>query len=301
MRSRENSLIPTQDTNAYYSNKKDKQTVSTRPEFSVSEELCEPLVEESSSQCCVNSLTSFNAKDSSNHSILQAKSMGSFGPGALSHPQNTLPELTRQETRSLVLSNKSQDSASQQDDFLSSLVTPHHSQTKEGKGMFVNLYLPPLPHPDASQNVPGAALQSKTPIPLYAASNSSTVNNRMDTLGSLLEEEPTPSNSGQETKTSEVTLSVSELAPKQKPSSSPRHLPTNAHSRKKLYGQDTLNKLKRVSSKGLELSSKEKSLQAPREKYCPTGTCTCYLMHVQSISYDCAYVVLCRDIHNNHN
>ena len=166
-----------------------------------------------------------------------------------------------------MLSNKSQESASKVDDFLSGLVTPHCSHTKDGKGVFEDLYLPPLPPPDVSQIL--AAVPSKTPVPVNSSS-SSILGNRMDTLGSVLEEEP--ASSSQDTKSSEVTLSISDLTMKQKPLGPPGHSLTTSNSRKKLYGQDSVTKMRRSNSKVMELS-KEKLLQGTREKYCPTGMC----------------------------
>ena len=242
----------------------------------ISGEMCKLTIEEPSIQPSVNSHISLNAQDSSSNNLLYAKSMGSFG--APPHPQQTLPELSKQETQSLVFSNRSQDSASKVDDFLSGLVTPQRSHTKDGKGMFEDLYLPPLSPPDTSQIL--ATMSSKTPIPVNS-SNSSILGNRVDTtLGSVLEEEQ--ASSGQDTKNSDVTLSISDLSMKQKSSGSPGHSLTTSNSRKKLYGQDSVTKMKRNSSKIMELS-KEKLLQATREKYCPAGmymymSCRCSLI-----------------------
>ena len=240
------------------SDKKDRGIVSTDLSNSISGEICKLTIEE---QFSVNGQISLNAQDPSSNNLLHAKSVGSFG--SPSHPQQTLPELSKQETQSLVLSK---ESASKVDDFLSGLVTPHRSHTKDGKGVFEDLYLPPLPPPDVSQIL--ATVPSKTPVPVNSSS-SSILGNRMDTLGSVLEEEPA---SSQDTKSSEVTVSISDLTVKQKPLGSPGHSLTTSNSRKKLYGQDSVTKMKRGSSKIMELS-KEKLLQGTREKYCPTGTC----------------------------
>lgn len=242
----------------------DKRDRATTPRNSISEEMCKLTVEESTSHHGVNGQTCLNAQDPSHDNALFAKSMGSLG--VPSHPQRALPELSKQETQSLVLSNKSQDSASKVDDFLSSLVIPHRCHTMQGKGSFEDLYLPPLPAPGMSQ-VLAAAVPSKTPIPVNSSS-SSTVGNHMDILGSVLEEEP--ASSSQDSKSSEMTLSVSDLATKQKPLGSPGHSLTTSNSRKKLYGQDSVTKMKKNSSKVMELS-KEKLHQVTREKYCPTG------------------------------
>ena len=226
--------------------------------------MCKLTTVESSSQCSVNSQVTLNAQDSSSNNLLHAKSLGSVGVPP--RPLGALPELSKQETQSLVLSNKSQDSATKENDFLSSLVTPHRSHTKEGIGIFEDLYLPPLPTPDMSQML--APLPTKTSLP-QITSNSSLLGSHIDTLGSVLEEEQASSN--QETKSSEMRLSTSDLPTKQQPSGSPGHSLASSQSRKKLYGQESLNKMKRNNSKAIELS-KEKLLQVTREKYCPTGT-----------------------------
>lgn len=223
--------------------------------------MCKLTIDEPSIQFSVDNQTSLSARDPGSNDLLHAKSFGSFGAPS-SHSQRTLPELSKQETHSLVLSNKSLESASKSDDFLSGLVIPHKSHTKEGKATFEDLYLPPLTPPDLSQ-----ILAAKTPNP----SNGSILGSRMDALGSVLEEEP--ASSGQDSKSSEVTLSVSDLTMKQKPLGSPGHPLTTSNSRKKLHGQDSATKMRRIGSKTMELS-KEKLLQATREKYCPTGTYT---------------------------
>lgn len=245
--------------------KKDSRGIlSTGPSDSISGEVCKVTIEEPSIKFSVDNQTSLSARDPSSNSLLHAKSIGSFGAPS-SHIQQTLPELSKQETHSLVLSNKSQDSASKSNDLLSGLVVPHRSHTKEGKGIFEDLYLPPLAPPDLSQIL--AAGPSKTPIPVNS-SNSGILGNHMDTLGSVLEEEP--ASSSQDNKSSDITLSISDLSMKQKPLGSPGDSLTTSNSRKKLHGQDSVTKMRRASSKIMELS-KVKLLQATREKYCPIG------------------------------
>lgn len=248
------------------SHKKEKEIVSTGPSDSTSGEVCKVIIDEPPIQFSVDNQTSLStsAQDPNSNGLLHAKSFGSFGAPS-SHLQRTLPELSKQETHSLVLSNKSQESASKSDDFLSGLVIPHKSHAKEGKGTFNDLYLPPLTLPDMSQIL--ASGPSKTPIPMNS-SNGSILGNRMDALGSVLEEEP--ASSSRDSKSSEVTLSVADLTVKQKPLGSPGYPLTTSNSRKKLHGQDSATKMRRIGSKIMELS-KEKLLQATREKYCPTG------------------------------
>ena len=230
--------------------------------------MCKLAIEKPSIQFSVNSQTSLDAQDPSNN-LLHAKSVGSLG--APSHPQQTLPQhLSKQETQSLVLSKESQESASKVDNILSDLLTPQRSHTKEGKGTFEDLYLPPLSPPDISQ-ILSSTVPSKTPV-LANSSNSSILGNRLDTLGSVLEEEQ--ASYIQDPKSSEATLSNSDLSTKPKPLGSPGHSLTASNSRKKLYGQDSVTKMRRnVSKVNMELS-KEKLLQGTREKYCPTGTIT---------------------------
>ena len=244
--------------------KKEKEIVSTGPSDSISGEVCKITIDEPPIQFSVDNQTSLSAQDPSSNGLLHAKSFGSFGAPS-SNSQRTLPELSKQETHSLVLSNKSQESASKSDDFLSGLVVPHKSHAKEGKGTFNDLYLPPLILPDMSQIL--ASGPSKTPIPMNS-SNGSILGNCMDALGSVLEEET--ASSSQDSKSSEVTLSVADLTMKQKTLGSPGHPLTTSNSRKKLHGQDSATKMRRIGSKIMELS-KEKLLQATREKNCPTG------------------------------
>ena len=268
IKSRTNSITPTLEVTA----DPDKGTISTAPSNNISGEMCKLTVEESSSQLSANSRSSLDAQDSSSTNMLHAKSLGSLGVPSL--PQKSKPELSSQETRSLVLSNKSQDSALKVDDFLSSLVTPHHSHTKEGQGIFQDLYLPPLPAPDMSQ----IFVASKTPAPGSVNSlNNSILSSRVGTLGSVIEEESTASSG--DNKSSEVTLSVSEFTARQKPLDSAGHQLTTSNSRKKLVGQDSLTKMKRSNSKAMDLS-KDKLLQATREKYCPTGMYKHYFLRL---------------------
>lgn len=189
--------------------------------------------------------------DSRGGNVLHAKSSGSVG--ILPHRSTELGGLSKQETHSLVLSNKSQDGANKEDEFLSSLVMPFQSHTKEGKGSFEGLYLPPLPAFDIS-NI-SATLSSKTTLS-HISSNGSLLSSNRDTLGRVPEGEvgsfaPT-------TQSSETVPSASDLPI------------TASQSRKKLTGQESLVKIRKSNSKTFELS-KEKLTQAPREKYCPTG------------------------------
>lgn len=152
-----------------------------------------------------------------------------------------------------------------EDEFLSSLVTPLHSHTKNGKGIFEDLYLPPLPAPDSSNIL--APLPSKTSLSQVSLSS-----NR-DVLESVPEgEEKSPRNTGQAAKSSETIPSASDLSAK--PPSSPGHSLTGSQSKKKLTSQESSARVKKGNSKTTE-PSKEKLFQGTREKYCPTGTQLC--------------------------
>ena len=216
--------------------------------------------EQSSSNCISSTEDMLTIDNAGSSNPLHAKSSEYLGHFPLR--QKELGELFKLESRSLVLSNKSQDTADRDGEFLSSLVTPLHSSTKQGKGIFEDLYFPPLPTPDLSQ-ILGRSPSRTTALP-QLPSNESLLNN---SRGNLDEE----GSSAQGTQKFVSLPSASELPMKPQPSSTGHSLGTS-QSRKKLVGQESLPRVACRKS-----NSKEKFIHAPREKYCPTGTCTIFL------------------------
>lgn len=227
-----------------------------------SNNICRDTTEESSSKC----ISSTKVKDilildnTGSSNPLHAKSSESLGHSQLH--QRELGELSKLESRSLVLSSKSQNTADKEGEFLSSLITPLHSNIKEGKGIFEDLYFPPLPAPDHSQ-ILGRSPSRTTALP-QIPSNNGLLNNGHDNLAIVQEDEE--SSSAQEMQSFVTLPSASELPMKVQPSSSGHSLSTS-QSRKKLMGQESLSKVTYRKS-----NSKEKFIHAPREKYCPIGT-----------------------------
>lgn len=260
--------VPNDDPDTCATKNPDKRkTISFAiPESSTSEDAVNVKVTESTTKSNVIKDGSRDALAADAHGStnrLHAKSFGSIGLSP--HHRRQFGELCKQETQSLVLSNKSQETAMKEDEFLSSLVTPLHSHTKNGKGIFEDLYLPPLPAPDSSNIL--APLPSKTSLSQVSLSS-----NR-DVLESVPEgEEKSPRNTGQAAKSSETIPSASDSSAK--PPSSPGHSLTGSQSKKKLTSQESSARVKKGNSKTTE-PSKEKLFQGTREKYCPTGTQLC--------------------------
>lgn len=227
---------------------------------------CRDTAEKTSSNCISitevskdNVMLTIDNAGSSNP--LHTKSSEYLGHSPLH--QRELGELSKLESHSLVLSNKSQDTADKDGEFLSSLVTPLHSSTEQGKGIFEDLYFPPLPAPDLSQILSRSS--SRTTVVPQVLANGSLLNNSRDNLAIVQENEE--GSSAQGTQNFVSLPSASELPMKSQPSSTGHSL--TSQSRKKLVGQESLP---RVTSR--KSNSKEKFIHAPREKYCPTGTCT---------------------------
>ena len=273
---------------------KSKRITFAIPESSVSGDTGDPPVEEPTSKCDTNNEACKDAltvKDHGSINPLHAKSSGFIG-FSQNHRKELIGDLSKQGTHSLLLTNKSQTSAAEEDGFLSSLITPLHSHTKEGKGVFEDLYLPPLPPPDMSHII--APLPSKS----SPRQVTSTTSSNCDTLGVVPEDgETTPRNTSQATNSSESISAASDL-PTKSPSS-----PGHSQSRKKPTSHESSARLRKGNSKTLELS-KDKLFRPPREKYCPTGTCTCIKctchMHVYTCSRNstfCSYQFLTELVH----
>ena len=255
-----------------------KKVMFAGPKINVTRETCKLSDEGSFSRCDDIGLSKdtlrVHVHDRSSSNLLQAKSSGPVGFS--SSQQRAASGLSKQETHSLILLNKSQKEATtKEEEFLSSLLTPHHSQTKEGKGTFKDLYFPPLPPPDASLIM--ASLQPRRSLP-HVTPTSSLLSSQLNILGSLPEDGTTsPRNTctSQETKSSEKIPAPPDL-PTKLPPSSPDHSALNigSQSRKRLAGQESQTKFKMTNSK-------EKLLQATltREKCCPTGTC----IHIHAV------------------
>lgn len=231
-------------------------------------DICRDTAEESSPNC-------LSITEVSKDNMLTIDNAGSSNPlhaksDYLGHSplcQRELSELSKLESRSLVLSNKSQGTADKDGEFLSSLVTPLQSCTKQGEGVFEDLYFPPLPAPDLSQ-ILGRSPSGTTALP-KVTSNGSLLNNSRDNLAIVQEDEQDSPAQGTQ---NFMSLPSSSELPKPQPSSTGHSL-TTSQSRKKLVGQESLP---RVTSR--KVNSKEKFIHVPREKYCPTGIYMYYII-----------------------
>ena len=207
---------------------------------------------------------SVNVTDSDSGNLLHAKSSGSIGISPLQGQKQMLGDLSKPETHSLVLSNKSKEGHSQ-DDFHSSLIAPCNANTEEGRGVFEDLYFPPLPPPDISQLA--APFQSKLSLP-QINSNSSLLSSSQNALGIVAEdEESSTSDTNHEVDKSLDSETVPDTLTKTSPSS-PGH--SHGGNRRRLAGQDSLIRIKKSNSKIMDLA-KDKFLNSTRENYCPTG------------------------------
>lgn len=164
------------------------------------------------------------------------------------------------ETQSMYAFNNKPPLTTPEEEFLSTLVTPQLSKSKQGKVEFNELYIPPPPAPHVNE-----VILKKAKSPMMSRSSSLALSGR---------DSPRPTI---------PTITNSSSVPKSKSVAVEQGTVNDDGSKKRMSG----NKTKRSPKN----KDKEKLLHVKREKYCASGT-QLYMIYVQMRYFN----VLCRKL-----